>query len=420
MIQEVSIIIPMKNTHLAKTLTASLPGTPQDVFAYISNPNNLSAWHSSFCRAVRAENTGYSVESPRGAVPVRFLRDDHTLVLDILAEVSDGIELASAIRLLSNGQGTEMVWTLVKPEGLSDSVFHEQLRWAGSALHNLRKLPKSEAKAPAAAAVISSAPADSSTAAASSDALSARAEKPVDPAIPLTGKKLFVGNLSYDWQDEQLRTHFAEQGTIVLAEVARFRGRGGRSRGFGFVEMSSEAEAQTAIEKLHGGLAGGREVIVRLAKSQESRPQQPAAPTAKESAPISESSAPAEEPIEPGNRKLPDSPAPIRHRGERTRRGPAPSRPAPAPRQAAPPAPRRLGGGRPRASGVERPYVEHDISNKSGYEIFPRRAPGSTEPPTPTSSTVPARPQHDPSPYMDDTGDIENHGPRQSRNNRRR
>ncbi len=90
--------------------------------------------------------------------------------------------------------------------------------------------------------------------------------------MPLSGKKLFIGNLAYDWTDDQLRAHFSEQGVVVLAEVARFRGRGGRSRGFGFVEMTTEAEAQTAIEKLHGGLAGGRQIIVRLAKSQESRP----------------------------------------------------------------------------------------------------------------------------------------------------
>jgi len=62
-------------------------------------------------------------------------------VLDLLIEVTDGIELTNAIRILSNGEGSEIVWTLVKAQGVTDTVFHEHLRWVGSALHNLRKTP---------------------------------------------------------------------------------------------------------------------------------------------------------------------------------------------------------------------------------------------------------------------------------------
>jgi cold-inducible RNA-binding protein len=391
----------MKNTHLAKTLTASLPGNARDLFTRISDPDNLPQWHPSFCRSLRRENGSLLVESPRGTVPVHFVRDDHSLVLDIVVLVAEGIKLTHAIRLLPNGEGSEIVWTLVKPEGITDSVFHEQLRWAGNALHALRKAP-----APV-AAVVASVPAVNGTEASeSTEPLQAPSPAEVS-SMPLSGKKLFIGNLAYDWTDEQLRAHFVEIGTVAVAEVARFRGRGGRSRGFGFVEMGSEAEAQSAIEKLHGGMAGGRQIIVRLAKSQESRPPKPVESPA-------EAAAPSDDAPEPGNERFPTTPAPsARQRSDRPRRG------GPARGSERPSAPRRLGGGRARPAGsVGRPYQEHDISNKSGYEIFPRRSPASSEPsrPAPESSS----PAREPSPYMDDTGDIENHGHRPPRHRRSR
>ena len=70
---------------------------------------------------------------------MRFIRDDHSLVLDLLAEISEGIELTNAIRILRSGEGSELVWTLIKPEDVSESIFNEQFRWARSALQNLRK-----------------------------------------------------------------------------------------------------------------------------------------------------------------------------------------------------------------------------------------------------------------------------------------
>jgi len=296
----------VKSALLAKTLTASLPGNPREIFARISDPENLPAWHSSFCRSLRRENGLLIAESPRGPVPMRFIRDDHSLVLDLLIEVKEGIELLCAIRLLPNGDGSEIIWTLVKPEGISDSVFHEQLRWAGSALHSLRKVKVAEV-----------APPPQTFPAREEDVSETGSESLQTPTtaevslLPVSGKKLFIGNLSYDWTDDQLRAHFTEAGVVTTAEVARFRGRGGRSRGFGFVDMASEAEAQAAIAKFHGALAGGRQLIVRLSKSQESRPARSIG-----SAPASVTA----ETAEPGNQRSARTPE-SRPRTERTRRG---------------------------------------------------------------------------------------------------
>lgn len=84
------------------------------------------------------------------------------------------------------------------------------------------------------------------------------------------GKKLYVGNLSYTVDSNQLQDLFAQTGTVESANVITDR-ETGRSKGFGFVEMSSDNEAQTAIQKLNGSDLGGRAMNVSEAKPQAPR-----------------------------------------------------------------------------------------------------------------------------------------------------
>ena len=84
------------------------------------------------------------------------------------------------------------------------------------------------------------------------------------------GKKLYVGNLSYDMNNSALETLFAPHGTVESAQVIEDRSTG-QSKGFGFVEMSSDAEAQAAISALDGQDNGGRALKVNEAKPREPR-----------------------------------------------------------------------------------------------------------------------------------------------------
>lgn len=79
------------------------------------------------------------------------------------------------------------------------------------------------------------------------------------------GKKIYVGNLSYSMSDESLVDLFAQFGQVESARIVTDRDSG-RSKGFGFVEMSTDEEAQTAIEKLNGSEQGGRNLNVSEAK----------------------------------------------------------------------------------------------------------------------------------------------------------
>lgn len=84
------------------------------------------------------------------------------------------------------------------------------------------------------------------------------------------GKKLYVGNLSYDVDSSALEQLFGAHGTVTSAQIISDRDTG-QSKGFGFVEMSSDAEAQAAIAALGGQDHGGRALTVNEAKPKENR-----------------------------------------------------------------------------------------------------------------------------------------------------
>ena len=86
------------------------------------------------------------------------------------------------------------------------------------------------------------------------------------------GSKLYVGNLSYDVNSSDLEQLFAQYGTVQSAEVISDRDTG-RSKGFGFVQMGSDDEAQAAISALNGQEHSGRSLTVNEAKPREDRPR---------------------------------------------------------------------------------------------------------------------------------------------------
>ncbi|MCX6813078.1 MAG: RNA-binding protein [Candidatus Azambacteria bacterium] len=85
-------------------------------------------------------------------------------------------------------------------------------------------------------------------------------------------KKLYVGNLSYDMTEDALKDTFSQAGTVESAIIIKDK-MSGRSKGFGFVEMSTDEEAQKAIEMLNGKEFDGRALTVNEARPMEERPR---------------------------------------------------------------------------------------------------------------------------------------------------
>ena len=85
------------------------------------------------------------------------------------------------------------------------------------------------------------------------------------------GNKLYVGNLAYSVRDDSLHQAFSQFGSVTSAKVMMDRDTG-RSKGFGFVEMGSDAEAQSAINGMNGQALEGRAIVVNEARPREDRP----------------------------------------------------------------------------------------------------------------------------------------------------
>ena len=85
------------------------------------------------------------------------------------------------------------------------------------------------------------------------------------------GNKLYVGNLPYSVRDDDLQQAFSQFGSVTSAKVMMERDTG-RSKGFGFVEMGSDAEAQAAIQGMNGQPLSGRSLVVNEARPMEPRP----------------------------------------------------------------------------------------------------------------------------------------------------
>lgn len=83
--------------------------------------------------------------------------------------------------------------------------------------------------------------------------------------------KLFVGNLNFDTTEEELRTLFAQAGTVTSVALIKDRATG-RSKGFAFIEMSNQSEAEQAIKLFNGYSLGNREIKVDKAREKEERP----------------------------------------------------------------------------------------------------------------------------------------------------
>ncbi len=86
----------------------------------------------------------------------------------------------------------------------------------------------------------------------------------------MNNRKLFVGSLPWSIDDAGLAQLFAQAGTVASAQVIKDR-ETGRSRGFGFVEMSSDEEAQNAVKNLNGSEVEGRKIVVNIARPREDR-----------------------------------------------------------------------------------------------------------------------------------------------------
>jgi hypothetical protein len=123
----------------AKTLSVSIECPPGRAYGFVSNPENLPKWATAFCRSVRKSEGEWIVETPSGPVRIKFVAKNEFGVLDHYVTLEPGVEIMVPMRVVPNGSGSEVVFTLFQWPNMSEEKFTED---AGLVERDLRTLKK--------------------------------------------------------------------------------------------------------------------------------------------------------------------------------------------------------------------------------------------------------------------------------------
>lgn len=113
----------MTRTFAARTLTVTIDCHPDQLYGFVSNPENLPQWATAFAKSVRKSNSDWIVETPQGPVTVRFAPRNTLGVLDHYVTPAPGVEIYVPMRVLANGSGSEVLFTLFRLPDMSDEEF---------------------------------------------------------------------------------------------------------------------------------------------------------------------------------------------------------------------------------------------------------------------------------------------------------
>jgi len=130
----------------SRTLSVAINCDRKKVYEFVSNPENLPKWAKMFCRSIKKSNGGWIVETPQGPVKVRFIRKNEFGILDHYVSPAPGVEFLVPMRVVPNGSGSEVIFTLFQLAGMSDEEFAQDIGWVEQDLSNLRSIVEGQSK----------------------------------------------------------------------------------------------------------------------------------------------------------------------------------------------------------------------------------------------------------------------------------
>lgn len=107
----------------SRTLNISIACAPRKVIDFVADPRNLPRWASAFCKAVRPDGDNWIVETPNGPIGLRFVARNDFGVLDHYVTPVPGTEIYVPMRVVANGDGSEVLFTLFRLPGMSEQDF---------------------------------------------------------------------------------------------------------------------------------------------------------------------------------------------------------------------------------------------------------------------------------------------------------
>jgi hypothetical protein len=126
--------------HATKHISVSIHRPPNEVNEFASNPNNLPRWASGLSGSIRKTGEEWIADSPMGKVKIRFTDQNRFGVLDHEVTLESGVSFYNPMRVIPNGSGSEVIFTLFKTPGMSDEKFTADAEWVAKDLRKLKAL----------------------------------------------------------------------------------------------------------------------------------------------------------------------------------------------------------------------------------------------------------------------------------------
>jgi hypothetical protein len=127
----------------SRTITCSINCSASDVYKFASNPANLPEWVQSFCLSVKKDGDEWQMETPTGWVGIRFVPANEFGVLDHVVQLPDGQSVLNPMRVVANGDGSEIMFTLFQLPGMDDHQFARDAEMVQADLQSLKAVMES-------------------------------------------------------------------------------------------------------------------------------------------------------------------------------------------------------------------------------------------------------------------------------------
>jgi hypothetical protein len=124
----------------SRTLSVSINCHPSKVYGFVSNPENLPKWARGLGKSVRKLNADWIVDTPQGPMKVRFIEKNDFGVLDHYVNPAPGVEVYVPMRVLANGSGSEVIFTLFRLPDMSDEKYAEDIGCVERDLRTLKTI----------------------------------------------------------------------------------------------------------------------------------------------------------------------------------------------------------------------------------------------------------------------------------------
>jgi hypothetical protein len=124
----------------SKTLSIGIDRRPDRVYEFICDPVNLPRWATAFCKSVDQSAGRWIVETPRGPVPIRFEERNRFGVLDHYVAPVPGVEVYIPMRVVANGSGSEVIFTLFRAPDMTDEAFAQDVMMVEQDLKTLQSV----------------------------------------------------------------------------------------------------------------------------------------------------------------------------------------------------------------------------------------------------------------------------------------